>query len=77
MAWLSSSCITSPFPVTVIPWRSTLYTWDGWLTPIMRTAAPRQDLAALVKRVYIHSYLLEFVGVEEARARESDKCSRN
>lgn len=33
----------------------------------MQTVAQRRDLAALVKRVYVHSYLLESVGDEEAR----------
>lgn len=46
-------------------WRSDLYTWDGRLTSFMRTVAQRRDLAALVKRVYIHPYLLESLPLEE------------
>ena len=46
-------------------WRSDLYTWDGRLTSFMRTVAQRRDLAALVKRIYIHPYLLEYLGEEE------------
>lgn len=40
-------------------WRSDLYTWDSRLTSFMRTVARRRDLAALVKRIYVHPYLLE------------------
>ncbi|KAL4871123.1 hypothetical protein BDV12DRAFT_194769 [Aspergillus spectabilis] len=36
-------------------WRSDLYTWDGRLTSFMRTVARRRDLAATVKRIYVHS----------------------
>ncbi|KAL5362316.1 hypothetical protein BJX96DRAFT_100120 [Aspergillus floccosus] len=45
-------------------WRSELYTWDGRLTSFMRTVAQRRDLAALVRRIYIHPYLLESFGEE-------------
>ncbi|KAL3465108.1 hypothetical protein BJX64DRAFT_253768 [Aspergillus heterothallicus] len=49
-------------------WRSDLYTWDGRLTSFMITIARRRDLARLVKRVYIHPYLLESFGEEENNA---------
>ncbi|KAL7622490.1 hypothetical protein AAE478_007997 [Parahypoxylon ruwenzoriense] len=50
-------------------WRSTLYTWDGRCTSFLRTVARRRDLAAQVKRVCIHPYLLEQIGEgSEARA---------
>jgi len=48
-------------------WRSTMYTWDGRLTSFMRTMAQRQDLAALVKRIYIHPYLLISISDEDAQ----------
>ncbi|GES62571.1 hypothetical protein ATEIFO6365_0005071200 [Aspergillus terreus] len=47
-------------------WRSELYTWDGRLTSFMRTVAHRRDLAAHVKRIYIHPYLLECFDEEKA-----------
>ncbi|KAI9035003.1 uncharacterized protein KD926_004830 [Aspergillus affinis] len=57
-------------------WRSTLYTWEGRLTSFMRTIAERQDLAALVKQLYIHPYLLrpfegnDLIGVESPEGRD-------
>lgn len=48
-------------------WRSIAYTWDGRLTFFMRTVAQRPELAALVKRVYIHSYLLAPISEKETR----------
>ncbi|RAQ40920.1 hypothetical protein AFGD_007303 [Aspergillus flavus] len=46
-------------------WRSDLYTWHGRLSSFMWTVAHRRDLAALVKRIYIHPYLVEFFGKEK------------
>lgn len=46
-------------------WKSTLYIWDGRLTSFLQTITERPDLAALVKRIYIHSYLLKSVGNKE------------
>ncbi|KAE8153223.1 hypothetical protein BDV25DRAFT_149886 [Aspergillus avenaceus] len=40
-------------------WRSDIYAWDRRLTSFMRTVAHRRDLAALVKRIYIHPYLIQ------------------
>ncbi|KAL4745980.1 hypothetical protein BDW72DRAFT_210849 [Aspergillus terricola var. indicus] len=40
-------------------WRSKRYSWDRRLTSFIRTVAQRRDLAACVKRVYLHPYLLE------------------
>ncbi|KAJ0417896.1 hypothetical protein BJY00DRAFT_196505 [Aspergillus carlsbadensis] len=40
-------------------WRSDHYTWHGRLTSFMMAVAQRRDLAKVVKRVYIHPYLLE------------------
>lgn len=62
-------------------WKSTLYTWDGRLTSFLRTIAQRPDLAALVKRIYIHSHLVKSIdgkenqdGIEQAiRALGIDK----
>lgn len=48
-------------------WRSTLYTWDGRLTSFMRTIIERRDLAFLVKRIYIHPFLLSPVTPNEAQ----------
>lgn len=45
-------------------WRSNFYTWDGRLASFMRTVAQRRDLAALVRRIYIHPFLLESFGEE-------------
>ncbi|PLB46034.1 hypothetical protein P170DRAFT_467201 [Aspergillus steynii IBT 23096] len=39
-------------------WRSDVYAWDGRLISFMRTVAQRRDLAALVKRIFVHPYLL-------------------
>lgn len=46
-------------------WRSDLYTWHGRLSSFMWTVAHRRDLAALVKRIYIHPYLVESFGKEK------------
>jgi hypothetical protein len=48
-------------------WRSTVYTWDGRLTSFVRAVVQRRDLAILVKRIYIHPYLLKSISDEEAR----------
>ncbi|KFZ08095.1 hypothetical protein V502_09558 [Pseudogymnoascus sp. VKM F-4520 (FW-2644)] len=48
-------------------WKSTLYTWDGRLTSFLRTIAQRPDLAALVKRIYIHSHLVKSIGGKESQ----------
>lgn len=40
-------------------WRSNLYSWDGRLTSFMRSVARRRDLAALVKRIYVHPSLVD------------------
>ncbi|KAJ0424966.1 hypothetical protein BJY00DRAFT_298899 [Aspergillus carlsbadensis] len=42
-------------------WRSEEYTWDGRLVAFMLTVARRRDLAALVKRIYIHPHLFAHV----------------
>ncbi|KAL4739547.1 hypothetical protein BDV11DRAFT_116078 [Aspergillus similis] len=39
-------------------WRSRLYSWDRRLASFVRTVAQRRDLAACVKHVYLHPYLL-------------------
>ncbi|KAA8642531.1 uncharacterized protein ATNIH1004_011476 [Aspergillus tanneri] len=49
-------------------WLSMIYVWNGRLTSFMRVVTQRQDLAALVKRIYIHPYLLEFIDNKEAQA---------
>ncbi|KAK4032094.1 hypothetical protein C8A01DRAFT_41470 [Parachaetomium inaequale] len=49
-------------------WRSAEFSWDGRLASFVRTMAARPDLAALVKRVYVHCYLLRPVTEEEAQA---------
>ncbi|KFY07211.1 hypothetical protein V492_07344 [Pseudogymnoascus sp. VKM F-4246] len=53
-------------------WISELYTWDGRLVSFLRAITERPDLAALVKRVYIHSLLVKCIsqdGIKQA-ARE-------
>ncbi|KAL4902924.1 hypothetical protein BDW74DRAFT_180223 [Aspergillus multicolor] len=40
-------------------WRSDQYTWGGRLVSYIRTVALRRDLAALVKRICIHPFLLQ------------------
>ncbi|KAG7287605.1 hypothetical protein NEMBOFW57_007117 [Staphylotrichum longicolle] len=49
-------------------WRSTRFSWDGRLASFLRTLVARPDLAALVKRVYVHVYPLRPVKDEEAEA---------
>lgn len=46
-------------------WRSDLYTWDDRLASFMKTIARRRDLAALVKRIYIHPCLIKPFEEEE------------
>lgn len=45
--------------------RSNFYTWDRRLTAFMRTVAHRRDLAAHVRRIYIHPYLITDLSIEE------------
>lgn len=49
-------------------WRSRRFSWDRRLASFVRTAAARPDLAALVKHVYVHVYLLRPVSEEETQA---------
>jgi hypothetical protein len=49
-------------------WRSKRFSWDGRLASFVRTTAARPDLAALVKHIYVHVYLLRPVTEEEAQA---------
>ncbi|KAL4781115.1 hypothetical protein BJX76DRAFT_363819 [Aspergillus varians] len=42
-------------------WKSNCYSWDRRLTSFIRTIAQRRDLAACVKCVYFHPYLLELL----------------
>lgn len=49
-------------------WRSTTFSWDGRLVSFVRTLAARPDLAALVKRIYIHCYLLQAIAEKEAES---------
>lgn len=48
-------------------WKSTQFSWDGRLSSFLRTVASHRNLAAQVKRIYIHPYLLEAVTEEEAQ----------
>ncbi|KAL5363145.1 hypothetical protein BJX96DRAFT_186602 [Aspergillus floccosus] len=48
-------------------WRSTLYSWNGRLPSFVRTVARRRDLAARVRRIYLHPYLLPSNDVEERK----------
>lgn len=50
---------------------STHYSWRGRLTTFMRTVAERRDLAAHVKRIYVHPYLLKRLEREDVRAAAS------
>lgn len=49
-------------------WRSQKFSWDGRLPSFVRTLAARPDLAAVVKRIYIHSYLLQAAAGKEAES---------
>lgn len=48
-------------------WRSTRYTWNGRLASFVRTVARRRDLAAKVRRVYIHPDLLQSGDTKERK----------
>ena len=48
-------------------WRSTQFSWNGRLAPFLRTIAARPDLAARVKRIFVHSFLLRGVSEEEVQ----------
>ncbi|KAK3938894.1 hypothetical protein QBC46DRAFT_355449 [Diplogelasinospora grovesii] len=48
-------------------WKSKKFSWDGRLASFLRTIAARPDLAARVKRVYVHPYLFRLITGEEAR----------
>jgi hypothetical protein len=49
-------------------WQSRHFSWTSRLASLLRTIAARPDLAALVKRIFIHPYLLRAVPEEEAQA---------
>jgi hypothetical protein len=49
-------------------WRSKSLSWDGRLERFIRTVAARPDLAAAVKRVYVHPNLVRAVTEGQARA---------
>jgi hypothetical protein len=49
-------------------WRSSHFSWAGRLASFLRTIAARPDLAALVKRIFIHPDLRRAVSEEEALA---------
>jgi hypothetical protein len=49
-------------------WNSSHFSWTSRLASLLRTVAARPDLAALLKRIFIHPYLLQAVREEEARA---------
>lgn len=49
------------------PWCYNHYTWDRRLTAFMRTVAHRRDLAAHVRRIYIHPHLITDLGIEEPK----------
>ncbi|AEO61107.1 hypothetical protein MYCTH_2310975, partial [Thermothelomyces thermophilus ATCC 42464] len=49
-------------------WKSSHFSWTGRLASLLRTVATRPDLAALLKRIFIHPYLLRAVPEEEAQA---------
>ncbi|KAL2127807.1 hypothetical protein VTI74DRAFT_10148 [Chaetomium olivicolor] len=53
-------------------WKSAQFSWDGRLSSFLRTIAARRDLAAQVKRIYIHPYLLRAVTEEEAQVTLED-----
>lgn len=48
-------------------WCYTRYTWDRRLTVFMRTVARRRDLAAHVRRIYIHPHLITDLGIGEPK----------
>ncbi|ROV92559.1 hypothetical protein VMCG_08935 [Cytospora schulzeri] len=49
-------------------WRSNAFSWDGRLSAFLRTIVHRRDLAASVKRIYVHAQLLHHVKPDEARS---------
>jgi hypothetical protein len=60
-------------------WRSKQFSWNSRLASFVRTITARRDLAGLVKRVYVHVYLLRPVTEEEAQAtlREASGAAAN
>ncbi|KAI8633959.1 hypothetical protein F5Y19DRAFT_258973 [Xylariaceae sp. FL1651] len=48
------------------PWRTSGFVYEDRLTSFMRTAAERPELAAAVKKVYIHPHLLRTVNHDTA-----------
>lgn len=52
--------------------RSDTFSWDRRLSAFLRTIVRRQDLAASVKRIYVHPYLLPYISPEEACTALSD-----
>lgn len=53
-------------------WRSNGFSWDRRLCAFLRTMARRRDLALLVKRIFVHPYLISCIKVEEARSALED-----
>ncbi|KUI58197.1 hypothetical protein VP1G_05508 [Cytospora mali] len=53
-------------------WRSTVFSWDRRLSAFLRTIVRRPDLAASVKRIYVHPNLLCQIKPEEANSALDD-----
>lgn len=47
-------------------WWSRAFSWDRRLPAFLRTIVRRRDLAASVKRIFVHRHLLRQIGQEEA-----------
>ncbi|PLB53888.1 hypothetical protein P170DRAFT_346594 [Aspergillus steynii IBT 23096] len=48
-------------------WRSNFYSWNGRLASFLLTLSRRRDIAAKVKKVYIHPRLLKFAAEDDAQ----------
>lgn len=57
-------------------WRSNVFSWDRRLSSFLRTIARRRDLAALVRRIYVHPYLRRCIKPEEAHSALDDAGAR-
>ncbi|ROV95481.1 hypothetical protein VPNG_08886 [Cytospora leucostoma] len=53
-------------------WWSTTFSWDRRLSALLRTIVRRRDLAASVKRIFVHRFLFRQISQEEARSALDD-----
>lgn len=49
-------------------WKSSAFSWDRRLSAFLRTLLGRPDLAALIRRIYVHPYLCRHVEPDEVNS---------